>query len=284
MISPLVAVNTQGGISSAQFKTFDRLETELLNAAIGSTATLWGPTDWVGTWRKVGASALRMEGLLRLWAADADTFTIGTDGSGSNIERFDTADAPTWETPDSSSGGLVLNGSGAIILPCLGEFTANSLMLAARTVPTLTTVVNDSGWGIAAMALSRTKALGGAAAYSTSAWYRRYVLMNTAPTITFGGGATANTDMPGMASSDEVLLHYFAATGHGDTNYGSFSAGSYRGDESPSSIGQHVGANTTSTISGATDQEVALHAANGAGGDISIRFHEIFVGHMRQAA
>lgn len=261
-----------GKITRGKLRTFDDLETALTAGAVGDVATLWGPTDWVGHFMHVATGVVRAFGPIRLWAADSDTFTVGTDGSGSNIERFDTAAAPTWGTPGASTGGMILDGSGALIFPALGEFTAESLAASALTIPTIGTPGAGDGWGIGTAMNARAKMLGGGARYSGTDWYRGFMIMTTSPTITVSGADIANLEMQ-MVTLDPTLLSYYASKAGLDR--GAYIAAAFRGNETPDAQQQNGSTNSVSIFASHVDQEVTLYANN-----ITTRFSELAVHHM----
>lgn len=260
------------------YRSFDLLKSDLTGAVADSIAILWGPTDWIGIFQRISSSAVRLTSTLRLWAADGSEFTIGADGSGSNVERFDGASAPTWGSVGSSTGGLILDGSDAVILPFCGEYACESLTVSAMAIPTLTSEADGQFLGTGSFANSRTKGFLGGVRRTGGAWYRAYSIMTTAPTLTIGGTATAEY-AAAVASSDTVLCALQRLACDTTNNRAAYIAGAYRGDEAGTSDNQQSATSSSSAITGSTDHEVVLYAEDAAG-DLTVRFTEINVGHL----
>lgn len=160
----VLSAPASGGGGATTYRTYAALSTVLLAGSVGDTADLVDADGAkIATWRKVGASALRVEGVIRLDLCDGSEFTEGTSGSGSDIER---ASALTW------SSGLVVDGQD-VYFRCFGAFAGQgSIVTAALFTPTV--LSNGSNQSIMIGTAANSDAAGslGGFRYTFGSWKR----------------------------------------------------------------------------------------------------------------
>lgn len=256
-----------GGGGETQHRTFSALAAALGSGADDDKATLYGPAKDAGMWRRTSTGVYVLESPLRPQYLDGSELANGSD-----VEAFNGAANPTWATP-GASGGMLLDGSGARILTCLGALDPASFSVQLRGVVSSIANVANNAIMIGAFNQSRSKAFFGGAAYSGSAWYRKYAEMSTSPTIGISGSSLSALDVALVQDDEFVATLSWAAT-DAASNTGSYFASFWRGDETPTSVQSPSSAGTSSVYASATDHEIAIFC-NGAG--MGIRITEIRV-------
>jgi hypothetical protein len=231
-------IYTRPGVLTHRFRSLDLLRDALDRMPIGTRAELYGPrslwkNDDLGLilqMERTGAGTYQARSDLHAYNADGTEFTIGTNGSGSDIERLD-ASAPTWSvTPGKGTGGLIFDGSGAVALPCLGTFGAKgSLCVTARGYPTVGTRAGGQAMMAGIASNARVVGLRGGwrrlASFDFSAWE---VLDPQSPTR---GGGTSADHRRTIATGTELILSSQQLITDSASNQGAYSAGAYSGDE-----------------------------------------------------
>lgn len=270
--------SASGGGGETQYTTFADLSAALLAGEVGDKATLYGASsNWIGTWVKTGASALQIIGPLRLWASDGGAeFAVGADGDGDDIETFNSASAPTWGAAGASTGGLITDGSGAILLPCLGSFDPAQLTIIARGVATTINTTSGHGFAIGSFSNTRSKAFLGGFFCNGTTHHRKYAQMSTSPTFVVGGSSLSALDVDLTALDDFAVGSGWLATDRA-SNFASYWAGGWRGDEVGTSSQQPASAGTSSLLTGATDHEIGLYHTDAGGSAVAVRWTEIHV-------
>lgn len=132
------AGGSSGGGGATAYTTYSSLETALLAGSVGDTADLVnGSGQKIATWRKAGASALRVEGVVRLDLCSGAEFTIGaTGGAGFDIE-YDGGSAP------SLSSGLTVSGQ-SVYFRCFGLLGGQG-SITTEALFTPSTLTNTAG-------------------------------------------------------------------------------------------------------------------------------------------
>lgn len=275
-LSSLVDFAQQGGAGRvAEYSDFATLSAAVQGGSAGSLGLLHSSTDWIGIWVNNGSTRPLLLSSFRLWASNGGAeFTSGADGDGDDIESFNGANTPTWGAPGVATGGLITDGSGAIILPCLGIFNPAQITVAARAVAVTINSTAGAGFSAGMFSSARSKAFFGGTYYSSSSDYRHYAQMVSAPAIAPEAGGLSAYDIA-LANGDDIVCAMSWLASDRDSNYGAYWAGAWRGDEVGTSVQQRSNSGNSGVFTKATDQEVGIHHASAGGGAYSVRWTEI---------
>jgi hypothetical protein len=271
------------GTLALRSRTFAALSAALLRAgvAVGTRAALWGPALIVGWWRRAGASTVALDSELDLTAADAIALPSGAPGSGAPIIYLGGSDPVTWGTP-GASGGLILDGTGPIALPCVGQLVgAGAISISALCWPTVTTAADGQAVLAGTTAAARTNGIRGGARHFSGAWYGAWSV-GAPPTPTTGGTATAEYARS-IATGRELELIMSQVPCDSTNQRAAYALGAYTGDETGTSDLQQGSTGSTSAMVSAVDHEVVLDVVAGSG-ELSARFTSISVLNRPRAA
>lgn len=154
-----------GGGSDPGYRSLSLLKAGLASAPNGSSDFVKGPGgEFIGRWFKVSSGVFILVGRLNLAPCDGTEFTVGVNGSGSDIEYV--GSAPTWDN------GLVVNGS-KIYFRCAGSYSgAGAMDCYLRVTPTTLTVNGSPHVTAGVLFNSDANGHGGGVRWLTSAWYR----------------------------------------------------------------------------------------------------------------
>ena len=259
--------------SSVRWRTFAALSAYLLGAgvSVGWRATLFGPSERIGTWEKVSASALR---LASSWL-DLSEFTVGALGSGADLEHL--GSAPTWATP-GASGGLILSESG-VLLPCLGVYPgAAARSVWARGVLTIGDSQDDQEISAGTAVDSRGDSLHGGLRRASGTGYSSWGVGD--PSSPSMGGSTTAPYSRSFADSDEVLIGAATLVTDVTSGRGGYLVGGYAGGTGDSTL---TSVNAADAETNHDDGLIYLHL-DPAAGALSARITRIVVASLQREA
>jgi hypothetical protein len=254
------------GVLAEKFRTFSALSTALGAEDAGVRAALWGPSDRCGWWRSLGGGDIIVDSPLDLHVLD------GSELSGSDVVPIGAANAPTWATP-GANGGMIMDYSGGVTLPFLGDLPSQMRSLHALAYPTFAAVatLQTIFLGTYRTIISDQCMMGGYRRNTLTHWYRATAIGPiTAPV--FGTGPSQEP----LTSGSEVVIGMAALTTDSASNRGGYVMGGYAGDHSPSINTAPVGGSYSGLFTAAPLHRALLHVT-GVSGEISVRFKRLFI-------
>ena len=264
----IIGSNSAGALGQ-KFRTFAALSASLGATAVGTRAALWGPVDKCGWWRSEGGGDVRIDSDVDLTVLD------GSETSDTDIVQLGFASAPTWGTP-GASGGLIMDGSGSLSLPFLGDLPSQMHTFAALCEPTLT--AEDDGQALAfgrwRLGAGTDLCFLGGIRRVVGVWTRSFAFDLNATPI-YAGITTAPHQEP-IVTGDEVLLGISQLITDSVSNRGAYWAGSYRGDSAGAPISQQANVTTTGAATAEPLHRAMLHVREMTG-TISVRWTKLFI-------
>jgi hypothetical protein len=271
-------VHEAAGNGETIYRDIVALLADLTAGEAGTVGTMFGADDETRCFELealngVGVPGARMSSRRALlWPLDgSEGWDVGTDTTD-HIQLLGTVNAPTWGAAGASTGGLILDGSGGMLLRFLGEFSSGGMLaFGGRIVPNVTAAADGQEYVIGRYSPTADKVLSGGVEQISSKIYRQTIYDDPLTPLSLN---------PALASFEMTAGHEPAACGTAQiatdeaSLRGAYLAGSFTDDSVPVATSQRTSAANALSQAGRADM-IAWIWTNKAAGTLTARFTEI---------